>query len=499
MPHPGGQLRREIGLFHAVLLGLGSILGTGVFVSIGIAAGIAGPAVLVAIVLAALLALCNGLSSAQLAAAHPVAGGTYEYGYRYLNDKLGFTAGWMFLLAKSASAATALLAIAGLLLGRDTQGFVYYRGSSRYHFDLNALRTYLIEIPVGYSPVTLIVFFVLVGCIVAVLLGIRRGSILNAVLVTMTITGILMFAFYGTFLLPRDYGFISIAEMIGWHRADWSSLGWATAFLFVAYTGYGRIATLGEEVRDPKRTIPKAILLCLAITTVLYIFAAIGLQPIARLPQIRNNPAGPLGYAPLLFRFSPAAPFLQGFVLLAAITAMIGVLFNLILGLSRVVLAMARRGDLPARFAQVNAQSTSPGSAVLLVGVLVALVASVGSVKATWSFAAFTVLIYYGITNLACLRLPIADRLYPRGFAWAGLFGCFSLAWWVEPTYWIVGSGLIVMGLLWHLTAQQWHSKRPNPREVCAQCGYDLRASTDTCPECGTVIPSDAAADANKA
>ena len=102
-----GQLKRELGIFGAVMMGLGSIIGTGIFVSVGIGAGVAGPAVLLAIALAAVVASCNGISSAQLAANHPVSGGTYEYGYRYLNPRLGFIAGWLFLLAKSASAATA--------------------------------------------------------------------------------------------------------------------------------------------------------------------------------------------------------------------------------------------------------------------------------------------------------------------------------------------------------------------------------------------------------
>ena len=108
-------MKREIGLAGAILMGLGSIVGTGVFVSIGIAAGIAGPNVLLAIFLASLLAICNGLSSAQLAANHPVSGGTYEYGYRWLTPSLGFSAGWLFLCAKSASAATALLGLVGYI------------------------------------------------------------------------------------------------------------------------------------------------------------------------------------------------------------------------------------------------------------------------------------------------------------------------------------------------------------------------------------------------
>lgn len=488
MPHPGGELKRELGVFHAVLLGLGSILGTGVFVSIGIAAGVAGPAVLVAIVLAALLALCNGLSSAQLAAAHPVAGGTYEYGYKYLHPKLGFTAGWLFLLAKSASAATALLAVGGLVVGRlpKVTGNPFSSGrpvAPGWYY-------YLLEKPYAYLADTGIHLFVLLGCILFVSIGIRRGSLANAMLVMVTLLGIMVFGVYGTLVLPKLCGYLHLFDMIGLHRADWSQLGWASAFMFVAFTGYGRIATLGEEVHHPRKTIPKAIIVCLAITTLLYLLAASAYLPVMRLPQIRNNPLGPLGYSAELLRFSGAKSLLQPLVIVAAVTAMLGVLFNLILGLSRVVLAMGRRGDLPAHYAKINAAGTSPGSAVLLVGILIALIASLGDVKATWSFSAFTVLIYYGITNLACLRLPREHRLYPRAFAWAGLGGCLFLAWWVEPRYWIAGLVLIGVGLVWHSVAQRFAARRPSPWDVCAACGYDLRASSDCCPECGAAIPA---------
>ena len=110
------ELARAIGLPGAVMLGLGSILGTGVFVSLGIGAGIAGNMVLPALFLAGVVAVCNGMSSAQLAAAHPVSGGSYEYGYQFVSPAVGFTAGWMFLCAKSASAATAALGLAGYVL-----------------------------------------------------------------------------------------------------------------------------------------------------------------------------------------------------------------------------------------------------------------------------------------------------------------------------------------------------------------------------------------------
>ncbi|MEM9415431.1 MAG: APC family permease [Planctomycetota bacterium] len=476
MAQPGGQLRRELGLFHAVLLGLGSILGTGVFVSIGIAAGVAGPAVLVAIVLAALLALCNGLSSAQLAAAHPVAGGTYEYGYRYLNDKLGFTAGWMFLLAKSASAATAALAVSYYLTWQFviTTEVVAWLGARN-----------IVYLEIGIALLAL-------GAVMAtVLCGIRRSNWVNAVLVSVTVAGLLVvmvFVFYQSLnggAVRRDVTYLA---------AHWDvqvSLLAATALMFVAFTGYGRIATLGEEVRNPRRVIPNAIWITLAVSTVLYL--GIGLVVVLTMGELDTvMTADGLAYAMYVFG---AQQWLIGCIALAAITAMLGVLLNLILGLSRVALAMGRRGDLPRVFAKVNAAGTTPVPAVLLVAGIITGLTLVGDVKATWSFSAFTVLIYYGITNLACLRLPKEDRLYPRAFAWAGLAGCFFLAWWVEPRYWVAGCVLIVVGLFWQQFAQRVFKQLPDPREVCVKCRYDLRASSGTCPECGAVIPGEDAAD----
>ena len=424
------RLERVVRLPGAVLLGLGSIVGTGAFVSIGIAAGVAGPSVLLAIALAGLLATCTGLSSAQLAASHPVSGGTYEYGYRYLTPTLGFTAGWMFMSAKSASAATAALGLAGYLLEALGIG--------------------------GGSLLVAVGLLAVLAVTALVWHGTSRSNRANAVIVGLTLATLGLFVVAG---LP------SAAEGSAVHlagifpdRAGLPGLLEATALMFVAYTGYGRIATLGEEVRDPARTIPRAIVVTLVVSALLYISVgavAVGSVGAPRLAEMTASRAAPLEDAAMTF----GGPTLGRILALGAITAMLGVLLNLILGLSRVLLAMARRGDAPRGLARIDDVRSSPAAAVIAVGVVIGLLVLIGDVKTTWSFSAFTVLVYYALTNLAALRIPAEARLVPRVVPVAGLVGCLGLAFWVEWRVWAVGLGMIAAGLVWQRVMQHLASR----------------------------------------
>jgi APA family basic amino acid/polyamine antiporter len=414
------SLKRELGLFGTTMMGLGSIIGTGVFVSIGVAAGIAGPAVVVAIALAALVATCNGLNSAQLAANHPVSGGTYEYGYRYLNPTLGFAAGWMFLCAKTASAAAAALGFAGYLLNLATQ------------------ESQLL-VPVAVGTVCVLTAIVLSG--------IRLSNRANIAIVSVTLISLVAFIVAGAPQVSTSRLSMQLEPIPLLH---------ASALMFVAYTGYGRIATLGEEVIEPSRTIPKAIIITLVVSMLIYVgvaIVAVGAAGADRVQSATTSDAAPLV---VIARKFPIR--LHWLVSLGAMTAMLGVLLNLLLGLSRVLLAMGRRGDMPSITSKLAVS-------VLVIGGIVAALAATGSVKTTWTFSAFTVLIYYAITNLAALRLSKHERLYGKTWAWIGLIACLGLAFAIEWQVSSAGLGILGIGLIWHWirAARTGRRHMPNP------------------------------------
>ncbi|HEX7099057.1 MAG TPA: APC family permease [Acidimicrobiia bacterium] len=385
----------------AVLLGLGSMVGTGVFVSLALAAGLAGAAVPWTVAIAAVVAMCNGLSSAQLAAANPVAGGTYEYGYRYLHPVAGLTAGWLFILAKSASAATAALGIAA------------YAG-------LGARR--------------LPALAALVVVTVLVLMGIRRSNQANVLIVLLSVGALVAVstAAWGEAWAaptPAVGSFPDVAE--------------AAALVFVAFTGYGRVATLGEEIRNPRTSIPRAVVATVVVTALLYVVVAFVLSRLG---------TGGLGDGSPLVAVATAAGggVLEALVRAGALAAMVGVLLNLILGLSRVVLAMGRRRDLPAATAVIHRGGRTPTVAILSVAAVVAAFVLIGSIAVTWSFSALTVLVYYALTNLAALRQPPEERRVPLAVQAVGLIGCLALAVFLEPVMWLWAAGLIAIGVIWH-------------------------------------------------
>ncbi len=403
------QLRRQIGLAGAVLLGLGSIVGTGLFLSLGFAANLTGSHFLLALILAGLVALCNALNSAQLARQYSTSGGAYEYGYQLLHPHAGFTAGLSFLIAKSASAASAALGLAFAL-----QKFLPFEARS--------------------IAVTVVIFTTLCAA-----WGLKKSNVINTLILFCVLTPLFVLMAFGVHSSWNSTATFSIIDQLRNEPFSPSHFLHATAILFVAYTGYGRIATLGEEVIDPKKNIPRSILLTLSVTLFLYIGIGVVLLKNLGINNLQNSfLAQHIPVVDLAVQLQK--PWLASALTLAASLALLSVLLNLILGLSRMLLAMARRHDAPAFIQKLNHNGTTPTRAVLIVGAGIAfLVVALGFSK-NWSVSAFSVLIYYAVVNAAALKLTKRERLYPRGLAICGLFFCCILAYFIEWQIWFAGS-----------------------------------------------------------
>lgn len=401
------ELRRSLGLADAVGIGFGAIVGAGIFVVTGIAAGVAGPAILLALPLAGIAAAANALSSAELAASYPQAGGTYEYGYRVLHPLAGFAAGWMFLASKTAAAGTVGL------------GLVAY------------LERIAPGIPGRAVALVAIAVFTLVNA-----MGIRKSSAVNLAIVALSTASLVLFC---AFALPRfDAGNLRPLAPAGWRGTLQ-----AAALLFFAYTGYARVATLGEEVREPRTTIPRAILITVSSVSVLYllvVLAAVGSVG----ADVLARGAAPLADAARAM----GAGWLETTVAAGAVCAMLGVLLSQLLGLSRMAFAMARRGDLPPALAKVDGRSGAPVRAVILVGVAAAVAAAFGTLRGIAAAASFAILLYYAVANLAALRMPREAKLYPDFVPTVGLAACALLAAALSPRTAITGIAVLAAGFV---------------------------------------------------
>lgn len=401
------ELRRELGLLDAVGVGFGAIVGAGIFVVTGVAAGVAGPAFLVGLLVAAVAATCNALSSAQLAAEYPRSGGTYEYGNRVLSPAFGFAAGWMFLASKTAAAGTVAIGLAG----------------------------YIDALLPGLHPRWIAVGAILVFTALNYF-GIRRSSRLNLVIVAASIGALLLFVITGL-------GAFRLDNLRPFAPTGWRAAMEAAAILFFAYTGYARVATLAEEVREPRRTIPRAIMLTIGGAVLLYIAVALVAVGAVGAPALAST-AAPLQVAAAAF----PVPWIATVVSAGGVTAMLGVILSQLLGLSRMGFAMARGGDLPRFLSHVHPRYGVPGRAVLLIGAIAAVIAATGTLRGVASAASFTILIYYGIANLAAFRMPRAAKLYPDAVPVIGGLSCALLAISLTPSIILSGLALLAAGFV---------------------------------------------------
>ncbi len=407
-----GSLARRLSTSDAVVVGLGAMLGAGVFSVFAPAAGTAGPWMLAGLAIAAAVAFCNATSSAQLATAHPTSGGTYVFGRIVLGPRWGFAAGWAFVVGKTASCAAMALVLAAYALPGAGAG------------ERRALA-------VG----------VVVLLTAANLVGITRTArmarvLLVVTLVVLTATAVVLATSAGgdadpdwRGTGPADVGMREVLESAG--------------LLFFAFAGYARIATLAEEVRDP-RSLGRAVVV--ALTSAVVVYAVVGTLLLLVLgPDLPARP-DPLAAAVRAVGADWAAPFVR----LGAVAACLGALLALLAGVSRTAMAMGRHGDLPRVLARVEPRHHVPAVSQLAIGTAVVVVVATLDVQGAIGFSAFGVLLYYAVTNLAALRQQTTDRQWPRWLQVVGLLGCLGLAALLPTTAVVVGASVVAVGLAGH-------------------------------------------------
>jgi APA family basic amino acid/polyamine antiporter len=385
------------------VIGLGSMLGAGVFAAFAPAARAAGNGLLVGLVIAASVAYCNATSSAQLAALYPESGGAYVYGRERLGAFWGFLAGWGFVVGKLASCAAMAMT------------FGSYAAPAMPR--LSAMVAVLALTAVNY-------------------LGVKRTVGLTKIIVAFVLAAL---------------GVVVTAVWLGgsadlgrlWPIRGASAYGTlqSAAFLFFAFAGYARLATLGEEVAQPERTIPRAIPLSLGIALIVY--AAVGVSALAGAGanEMAVSPA-PLTMAVEAGRFAALSPMVR----IGAAIAALGALLSLIVGVSRTVFAMASRRDLPVMLGAVHPRYRVPHRAEVGVGAIVAMAIAFTDISSAIGFSSFAVLTYYAIANAAAWTLEPERRRWPRPLAGLGLLGCVCLAVTLPAVSIVAGAGVFAAG-----------------------------------------------------
>lgn len=385
-------LDRRLGFGDAVVVGLSAMIGAGVFVAFAPAAARAGSLVWAALVVAAVVAVCNALSSSRLAARFPAAGGTYVYGRELLGPLPGFLAGWGFIVGKTASCA-AMALTAGL-----------YLWPGRAHEVAAVAVLVLTALSVSGVQRTATVSKALVGVVLAVL----------AVYV------VTAWAVPGS--APELMAPPPAVDGESWPARMLGVLGGA-GFCFFAFAGYARIATLGEEVREPSRTIPRAVVTAVAMVILVYALVLAATVHVLGVAGVAAGQAPVLDAAERLGDGQLAA-----LVRATAGIAALGALLAGLLGVSRTSMAMARDRHLPAALAAVHPVTRTPYAAEVCVGVIVAGVVLVADVRQAIGFSSFAVLVYYLVANVAALRLERSRRRLPTWVPVLGAVGCVVVA-----------------------------------------------------------------------
>lgn len=398
------RLSRRLSTVDAIFIGLGSMIGAGIFTALAPAAAAAGAGLLFGLAIAAAVAYCNASSSAQLARLYPASGGTYVYARERLNEFWAWIAGWGFVVGKLASCSAVALTF-GYYLAPEYARFLAAGAVIAFMM----LNYHGIEKTANATKAIVVVVLISLSAIVAL-----------------------------TFVGDPDIGNISpIVGSNGFYGILQSAGIW-----FFAFAGYSRIATLAEEVEDPETSIPRAIVLGLGITLLVYAAVVVSALLLVGPAQLARSDA------PLVTALAGAGfQSWQWIIRVGSTFATLGVLLSLMTGISRMLFSMAADRKMPSYLARVHPVHRVPHLAELTVGVILVAVVLLADLRAAIGFSSFTVLLYYAVTNLSAYTLSGQERLYSRNFALLGLLGCLLLAFMLPATAVGIGSAVMLAGI----------------------------------------------------
>jgi basic amino acid/polyamine antiporter, APA family len=416
-PADHGHLKREIGLFDATALGIGAIVGSGIFIVTGIVAGIAGPAMIISVLIAGIIALFSALSVAELSAYLPEEGGTYAFARKLISPFAGFIAGWIWIFSNIFVGAAVSL------------GFAHY------------FVTLFPAVPVKIIAVIICLVFLTINYI-----GLKESTLLNNLLVTLKVLILLFFIAFGL-------GFFTSSHFIPPAPSGTTGVLAGAALIFFAYTGFARVTIMAEEVKDPEKTIPRSIYLALGISTLLYVLVSLVAVGLVGTPGLALS-GSPLADA-IRVTGSPAAVMV---ISLGAMIATASVLLTTIMGISRIVFAMARNNDLPAALSKISPRFGTPHYAIWVTGIFMVAAILLADLTLVVAVSTFAMLIFYFIANIAASRIPSSYQRYPGIVPVIGVVTCAGLVVFLEINSWIIGIIGLAIGIAWY-GVRRWMKK----------------------------------------
>ncbi|WP_243792493.1 amino acid permease [Saccharopolyspora gloriosae] len=385
-------LNRTLGLLPLVALSVGATLGTGIFVVLAEAAPAAGPAVIVSFVLAGLAALCSALSYAELAGSVPVSGSAYSYAYATLGELVAWICGWCLLLEYGVSVAAVAVGWGGYLNE-------FLRGT------LGVTIPDALSAPPGEGGVVNVPAVIVVLLATAVLMmGVRESAAVT------TFTTLLKIAVLVFFVCVALTAFRS-ENLTPFAPLGVAGISAGASAVFFSFIGFDAASTAGEEARNPKRDLPRAIMLSLAIVTLVYVvvaFAAVG----AVGTEVLGGSDASLATALELVTGQGWPAVLLAF---GAVVAIASVVLTVLYGQTRILVSMSRDGLMPAKLSAVNRRAV-PAHNTMIVGVLVAILASVVPLSSLADATSIGTLVAFGIVNIGVIvlrrRKPDLDRSF---------------------------------------------------------------------------------------